>query len=253
MAPWTTLNNDPQPVEPDDDEQPGCRRARPGSSGPDTAATKKRISPLVWVGVAAVVLIVGALLLSSSSSGGGLALLFRGGTVTVPLVVGQTEAQAQSLITSAGLRVGQSSQVATLAFAPGTVVSQSPAPDTKVKADSAVDISVATVPQAKVPDVTGQTESAASATLAEQGLRIGTVSYVNDSNVAAGDITAQDPTAGKEVAVGSAVNITISKGKEQGAGPQRGRSRSERCRIHTRGRRLQVHEQEDDEFQRACG
>ena len=121
-----------------------------------------------------------------------------GGKVAVPLVVGQPQAQAESLITSAGLRVGQVSQVDTLAVPPGTVVQQTPAPDTKVKADSAVDIAVSAVPQVQVPDVTGKTESAASETLAEQGLRIGTVSYVNDPDVDAGDITAQDPSAGTD-------------------------------------------------------
>ncbi len=89
--------------------------------------------------------------------------------------VGQPQAQAEALITASGLRVGQVSEVDTLAVPPGTVVQQSPAPDTKVKADSAVDIAVSAVPQVQVPDVTGKTESAASETLAEQGLRIGTI------------------------------------------------------------------------------
>ncbi len=204
----------------------------------------------VWVGVAAAVLIVAALLYSSSSGGGGLALLLRGGKVTVPLVVGQPQAQAESLITGSGLRVGQVSEVDTLAVPPGTVVQQSPAPDTKAKADSPVDIGVSAVPQVQVPDVTGKTESAASETLAEQGLRIGTISYVYDPDVDAGDITAQDPSPTTVVAVGSAVSHHDIEGREAGCCPQRCRPCRKRCRVHPRGRRLQVDEQEDDEHQR---
>ena len=141
-------------------------------------------------------------------------------TLTVPLVVGQTQAQAQTLITSAGLRVGQVSQVATLAVPPGTVVQQTPAPEHQGQVRlRRRHRRLLRCRRSRCRTSTGQTESAASATLAEQGLRIGTVSYVNDSSVAAGDITAQDPAAGKEVAVGSAVNITISKGKQQGQVP----------------------------------
>jgi len=213
------IENHSQSLDPQASGAPEGNSEPPGPDVPGVSE-KKRISPWVWVGVAAAVLLVGAWFLSSSSDGTGrLALLFRGGTVEVPLVLGQTESQAQGLITASGLRVGQVSQVATLAVAPGLVVAQTPAPDTKVKADSAVDLSVSAVPQTQVPDVIGKTESAASQTLAEQGLRIGVVSYAYDASVDAGKITAQDPGDSKEVAVGSAVDITVSKGEQQGKVP----------------------------------
>ncbi len=176
------------------------------SGTPQGAAGKRPPSPWIWVLIAAAVVLVAA-------------LLFRGGTVSVPLVVGQTQSEAQALIESAGLRVGQVSDVATLAVPPGTVVQQSPTPETKVRADSAVDITVSGVPKVDVPDVVGQTESAASETLAEQGLRIGNVAYVFDPDVDAGRLTAQDPSASTVVAVGSAIDITVSKGEQQGQVP----------------------------------
>ena len=75
------------------------------------------------------------------------------------------------------------------------------------------------IPQVAVPDVVGETESAASATLAEQGLRIGTVTYAFSSSAEAGVITAQTPEANTQANVGSMVNITVSKGVEQGQVP----------------------------------
>ncbi len=188
----------------------------PGTDGADDT-TKKRISPWVWVGVGVAVLVVAALVYYSAQStegDGGLAFLFGRRTTTVPSVVGQTQTDAQNAITAAGFSVGQVSQLATLDVAPGLVVEQSPSAETKAKEGSAVDISVATIPGATVPNVVGKTESAASEMLAEEGLRIGTVSYVYSSSAAAGEITTQDPSAGTEVSVGAAVSIKVSKGKE---------------------------------------
>jgi beta-lactam-binding protein with PASTA domain len=195
----------------------------PGEVGPPSAnAPKKKMSPWVWVGIAAAVILIlgGAYAASSSSDSGGGLLWFLGGqTVNVPLVVGETQAGAENIITAAGLRVGQISQVDTLGVAPGLVVSQSPAADTKAKEDSAVDISVSAVPQAEVPELVGKSESAASAALAEVGLRIGSVGYANSTSVQAGSITAQSPQPKAEVAVGSAVDVTVSKGEQQGQVP----------------------------------
>jgi beta-lactam-binding protein with PASTA domain len=196
----------------------------PGDVGlPPAGAPKKKTSPWVWVAIAAVVvLILGGVYAatSSSDSGGGLFLLFGGGqTVSVPLVVGETQAGAESIITAAGLRVGQISQVDTLGVAPGLVVSQSPTEATKVKEDSAVDISVSVVPQVEVPELVGKSESAASAALAEVGLRIGSVGYAYSTSVQAGSITAQSPQPKTQVVVGSAVDVTVSKGEQQGQVP----------------------------------
>ena len=188
---------------------------------PPPGAAKKKMSPWVWVAIGAVILLIlGGIYAASSSSGsGGLFFLFGGQDVAVPLVVGQAQADAESMITAAELKVGQVTQEETLGVAPGLVVSQSPVADTKVKKDSAVDISVSVILQVAVPDVVGETESAASATLAEQGLRIGTVTYAFDSSAEAGSITAQTPEANTQVNVGSAVNITVSKGVKQGQVP----------------------------------
>ena len=139
--------------------------------------------------------------------------------VAVPKVVGQTQSQAQTTLEASGLRLGQVSQEPTLAVPPGTVVSQTPVAGEEVKQDSAVDISVAAIPTVQVPDVVGQLQADAITTLAEAGLRAGTVNYVYDSNVDAGKVGAQTPSANDKVSVGSAVSLTVSMGDQQGQVP----------------------------------
>ena len=195
----------------------------PGASQPTKAEepeTKKKTSPWVWVGVVAAILIVaGIVIASTSSDSGGLLLLFGGNNVTVPSVVGEVQADAEGMITEAGLVVGQVSEEATLGVAPGVVIAQSPEAETKVKEESAVDITVSVIPEATVPDVTGMDQTDASIALAEQGLRTGAVDYIFSSDAPAGTITAQDPAPDTEVNIGSTVNITVSKGQEQGQVP----------------------------------
>ncbi len=190
------------------------------NSEAQVAESTKKTSPWVWVGIVSAVIIIGALLYASNSSGGaGLLFLFGRQTVSVPLVVGSTQAAAESTITAAGLTVGQVSVEPTLGVAPGIVIAQTPNAEAQVEGESPVDLVVSAIPDAVVPNVVGKTESEASLALAEQGLRIGTAVYANDKSVDAGDIIAQDPKADSKVSVGAAVDITVSKGEEQGQVP----------------------------------
>ncbi len=191
------------------------------ASGQQQPEEPKRSSmgPWVWIVVAVVgVLLVLGLYATQTEQGRAWMLGLRS-MVAVPSVVGQTQSQAQSVLESVGLRLGQVSEEPTLGVAPGTVVSQTPAAESTAKKDSAVDVVVATMPSAKVPNVVGQIQSNAITLLAEEGLRTGTVEYVYDANVPAGNVTAQSPPADEQVAVGSAVNLTVSMGVKQGQVP----------------------------------
>ena len=184
----------------------------------ETEPPKKR-KTWIWILVAVLVLAAaGIIYASQSSDSGGLLLLF-GGNATVPQVVGLTQQDAEAAIVDAGLTVGQASESPTLAVAPGVVFAQAPAASAKVEKGSAVDISVAAIPTVGVPDVTAKTLSDASAVLAEEGLLVGTTTYVYDSNVKAGQVKSQDPEAGAQARIGSAVALTVSKGQEAGQVP----------------------------------
>ncbi len=67
-----------------------------------------------------------------------------------------------------------------------------------------------------VPNVVGQTQSAAGSLLASFGLEVGKVDDAYSSKVAAGRVISQDPAAGSTANVGAAVNLTISRGPAPG-------------------------------------
>ncbi len=194
--------------------------ARYASADAMKQAIEKAVSgrKLLWLWIGLAVLAV-VLVFGSQTEQGRLWMLGFRSMTSVPLVVGQTQSQAQVTLEAAGLRLGQVSEEPTLAVEPGVVVGQTPSAGTSAKNESAVDVSVSTLPSTKVPNVVGETESNAITLLAEEGLRPGTVDYVYDSKTDAGKVTAQDPGASVEASIGSAVNLTVSKGTQQGQVP----------------------------------
>ena len=135
------------------------------------------------------------------------------GAVTVPGVVGQTQAAAQATLASAGLTVGTVITTASSTAPAGQVISQGIAAGTSVPAGAAVSVVISSGPQtATVPNVVGQSQAAAQSAINGVGLNIGTVTTAPSTSVAAGNIISQDPAGGTAVALGSAVNLIVSMG-----------------------------------------
>jgi RHS repeat-associated protein len=67
-----------------------------------------------------------------------------------------------------------------------------------------------TAAQVAVPNVVGQTQTAATAAITGAGLVVGTVTQQSSSTVAAGSVISESPTAGTLVNVGSVVNLVIA-------------------------------------------
>lgn len=65
-----------------------------------------------------------------------------------------------------------------------------------------------------VPDVAGKSQSEATQSLQDAGLRLGTVSEVDDAEAPAGTVLKQEPAAGASVDEGSSVDLTVSQGRE---------------------------------------
>ncbi len=158
---------------------------------------------------------------SSVAQGSAVSLVVSLGPVvaTVPNVVGLTQANAATAITSAGLTVGtvttQNSSVAA-----GDVISESPSAGTSVVPGSAVNLVVSLGPvMVTVPDVTGLTQASATSTLTSAGLTVGTVTTQSSSTAAAGDVISQSPSAGTSVSQGSTVSLVVSLGPAQSHSP----------------------------------
>jgi hypothetical protein len=63
-----------------------------------------------------------------------------------------------------------------------------------------------------VPNVVGDTQTAASTAITGAGLTVGTISTQSSSTVASGDVILEDPAAGSNVGSGSAVALFVSSG-----------------------------------------
>jgi 6-phosphogluconolactonase len=150
-------------------------------------------------------------------SGGGGGGGGGGGTnITVPNVVGMTQASAGTAITGAGLKVGTVTMASSSTVASGNVISESPAAGAQVASGSSVNLTVSSGPAAPgtvgVPNVVGDTQAAASTSITGAGLKVGTVTLTSSSTVAAGDVISEAPVAGTQVSRGSSVNLIVSTG-----------------------------------------
>src|SRR5947207_8479256 len=67
-------------------------------------------------------------------------------------------------------------------------------------------------PTVTVPNVVGQTQSAATSAITGAGLTLGAVTRQSSSTVAAGSVISESPPGGMKVASGSAVSLVVSSG-----------------------------------------
>ena len=143
--------------------------------------------------------------------------------VAVPNVVGQALASAKTTIEGAGFKVGTISLVASDTIAAGIVTSQNPAGGALVAPGTTVNLTISSGPKApeippvtpgdiEVPNVVGLTKTGASTVIHDAGLSVGATIPKFDDTVPAGTVIDQSPAAGAKVAVGTAVNLTVSKG-----------------------------------------
>jgi serine/threonine protein kinase len=174
------------PVAPPPEEPP------PGDEGS---------SPWRWILVAILVLALAGLAAWA---------LTRPGQVTVPSVLGDSEANARQTLEQAGLDVETeefpSQQPA------GTVVEQDPTAGSEADEGSTVTLSVSSGPgTAKVPDVAGEPERRAVKALENVGLMVNTTEQFS-SDVEEGLAIGTEPKAGTKLDEGSSVTLLISKG-----------------------------------------
>jgi serine/threonine-protein kinase len=130
---------------------------------------------------------------------------------SVPSVTGEPQASATATLSAAGLKV-TSVKREVAEPAPGTVISQSPAAGTQVKAGSSVTIAVAQAPaKTAVPNVVGQSEVKAVSALKTAGFETETVTRTVSEEAKVGTVIQQSPAPGHKLAKGQPVTIAIGK------------------------------------------
>ena len=130
--------------------------------------------------------------------------------IDVPSVVGKTKSEAETAIKNAKFNYKETYEYSA-DVAADVVISQSPASG-KLAEGSTIEIVISQGEQSKtVPSVVGSTQSAAQSSLTAAGLNYSVKTDYSDS-VAEGNVISQDVEAGKTVAPGTTVTITVSLG-----------------------------------------
>ena len=130
--------------------------------------------------------------------------------IDVPSVVGKTKSEAETAIKNAKFNYKETYEYSA-DVAADVVISQSPASG-KLAEGSTIEIVISQGEQSKtVPNVMGYAQSAAQSSLTAAGLNYSVKTDYSDS-VAEGNVISQDVDAGKTVAPGTTVTITVSLG-----------------------------------------
>jgi serine/threonine-protein kinase len=156
--------------------------------------------------VAVVLLVLGV--------GTGVWYINSGQFTKVPPVLSKTEAQARDQLDDAGLDVGKIEHAYSDTVAKGRVISSDPAPAERIRSHDSVSLTVSDGPETvKVPDLKGQSLADARAKLKEEGLAAGMVTRAFSEDVPKGRVVGTDPDAGTERHGGSAIALTVSRGR----------------------------------------
>ena len=136
--------------------------------------------------------------------------------VTVPDVVGKSEAEARVILEAEGFKMQKQAQESD-SVEKGNVISQSPLGATTAPQGSDIVVVISSginVEQISMPDLSQKTEEEARVVIEEEGLVVGTVSEENSDTVEKGKVISQAPAAGGMVDKGTTVDLKISLGKK---------------------------------------
>ena len=158
--------------------------------------------PLIWPWLLALLLLVL----------GGLGALYyftQEDESSVPAVVGLRQERAEAAVRDAGLEPVTAPQKSSKPR--GIVLGQSPDPGSKLDEGATVRLAVSNgPPRETVPDVVGETESAAIADLTAAGFKANVTRAFSEKK--AGLVLSQEPESGTRLKEGSSVALTASRG-----------------------------------------
>jgi serine/threonine-protein kinase len=136
------------------------------------------------------------------------------GILALPDVDQKSSAEAVKILREKGFHPNTQNQSSST-VGKGLVISTNPAAGTEVQVGSPVTVLVSSGPQeASVPEVTGESQAAATATLAAAGLKV-TVTKREVAEPSPGTVISQSPSAGSTLTVGSHVTIVVAQAQKQ--------------------------------------
>jgi beta-lactam-binding protein with PASTA domain/predicted Ser/Thr protein kinase len=150
---------------------------------------------------------------SAAKKGARVSIVVSQGPASAALVDvdGQSAAHAAALLSKAGFKPTTKAQ-ASATVKTGVVIATEPPAGTELQVGSAVTLLVSSGPApVRVPDVVGQSQTAAEATLSNAELSVGTVNRRVSSTQSAGTVLSQSPTAGSSLHAGEKVELTVAQ------------------------------------------
>lgn len=176
--------------------------------GSRSETRRRRTSPWVWAGVAALVV------LAVIGAAWALGLFSTG--LRVPPVAGMTVEAAKQAILDAGLVPGNEDTRPDPEIAAGLVISSDPAAGQVVEKGQRVDLVVSSGPElVTVPSVIGSTESSAIATLQELGFDVDPmITREFNAKYESGMVFKTDPLPNSKLPKGGRVRLWVSEGAE---------------------------------------
>ncbi len=141
----------------------------------------------------------------------------HGAKQEVPNVVGSTLSEARAVLSADGLEPIEGETKSDANAPPGTVTDQNPAGGSEVKSGRRVYLTVSGGELlVSVPRLRGLSTRDARFALERAGFHMGSVSSALSDTFFVNTIIGQNPAAGASVPKGSAVDITVSLGKDPG-------------------------------------
>jgi eukaryotic-like serine/threonine-protein kinase len=145
-------------------------------------------------------------------------LAIHGHEVVVPKLVGMTPVEAERAVVASGLRVDAERQYYSPTVPEGSIVSQVPAPGTKVRRGWQVRVAQSLGPQRiAIPDVTGQTPRAAEINIQRRGLDIGATAIIRIPNAPADQVLSQTPPPKASGVSAPRISLLITAAPDQPA------------------------------------
>jgi beta-lactam-binding protein with PASTA domain len=140
------------------------------------------------------------------------------GVVGLPNVNGKGSSEAVKILREKGFHPTTQNQ-SSESVEKGRVISTDPAAGIEVQVGSPVMVFVSSGPkEVSVPEVTGETQADATATLAAAGLKV-TVSKREVAEPAAGTVISQSPGSGTQAKLGSQVTIVVAQALKKTGAP----------------------------------
>ena len=178
-------------------------------------ARKKPLGKILALVAAAVVAIIIVLTLLTPKQ------------VSVPDLTGSTLPDANSKLEALHLTIGQKTLREDSTKDPNVVLSQSPSPNTSVKAGATVDLVLSQASVVEVPPLVGESLDDARRTLADRQLQLGSIERQPKAGATRDTVLREFPVAGEKVKGGSKVDLMVSDVPENPA-PEPARGGPER-------------------------